>query len=43
MGHKENSHEKVSQSLILLRTHMQTHIHHVHKDFIVLLLLKLSV
>ena len=45
MGHKENSHEKVSQSLILLRTHM--HIHksthtphtHGHQVFIVSLLL----
>ena len=53
MGHKENSHEKVSQSLSFAHiacTHMQTHKHihsthtqrtHRHQVFTVLLLLML--
>ena len=45
MGHKENSHEKVSQSLILMRTQVLacTNTHtprtHGHQVFIVLLLM----
>ena len=45
MGHKEYSHEKVSQSLILLRTQVHAHTYtHAHMDtYFYLLLMLLSV